>query len=428
MVAPGRGRNYREAPMTQSPDGPRLPLPVVIVAAAVGATLLGDSMLYAVMPSQRETWGLSVAAVGVLLSANRLIRLVSNPLAAAIFNRYGPRTPFAGALILSVLVTATYGWTTAFVTLLVARMLWGVAWSALRLGGYWAVLDAATDERRGLLMGTYTSIVRLGSIGGTVAGALLTDAIGHRWTLSLFSAVIAAAGMAWLLATRRGAAAIAQAANVAVDEPGGFSSVLRDRRLLATSAGGLVAGLVFAGLVTASLGFFLRERYGDEIAFAGLAVGVTSATGLLLGGRFALGLPLGPLSGYLSDRFGRSRVTVAAFLVGSVGLVLLAVAGALWLTFVGLLLSFASAAALVVVLAASAGDLAPPARRAAVMTTYATFLDLGAALGPLLGLSFGSLFALRGMLLGSAVALLVAAAWYRAAFAGERAAASPPRA
>ena len=55
-----------------------IPLPVVAVALAVAATLLGDSMLYAVMPSQPEAWSLSVPAVGVLLSANRLVRLVTN--------------------------------------------------------------------------------------------------------------------------------------------------------------------------------------------------------------------------------------------------------------------------------------------------------------------------------------------------------------
>ena len=80
------------------------PLSVIAAGGAVAATLLGDSMLYAVMPSRPEAWGLSVAAAGVLLSANRLVRLLSNPLAAVIFSRLGTRIPFGAAIAVVVTV------------------------------------------------------------------------------------------------------------------------------------------------------------------------------------------------------------------------------------------------------------------------------------------------------------------------------------
>ena len=121
----------------------QVPLPVIAVALAVAATLLGDSMLYAVMPSQPEAWALSVPAVGILLSANRLVRLLTNSVAAVAFERFGSRAPFTFALALSVVVTLTYGWATAFVVLLIARLAWGTCWSLLRLGGFWAVARAA---------------------------------------------------------------------------------------------------------------------------------------------------------------------------------------------------------------------------------------------------------------------------------------------
>ena len=79
-----------------------IPLPVIAVALAVGATLLGDSMLYAVMPSRPEAWALSVPAVGILLSVNRLVRLVTNSVAAWIIERFGQRVPFVAALLLAV--------------------------------------------------------------------------------------------------------------------------------------------------------------------------------------------------------------------------------------------------------------------------------------------------------------------------------------
>ena len=401
------------------PRLPRIPLPILAAGGAVAASLLGDSMLYAVMPSRPQAWGLSVAAVGVLLSANRLVRLVSNSLAALLFARVGPRAPFAAAMVLAVAVTLVYGVASAFVVLLAARMLWGVSWSILRLGGFWAVLDEATDETRGLMMGTYTAIVRTGSIGGTVAGALLTDAIGHRLTLVIFSALIALGGGAWFFATRTRAGAHSLAAT-RTDGEGGLAAVAHDRRLLIVSAGGMVSGLVFSGLVFASIGFYLRESYGSEVAVAGLAIGVTSLTGLLLGVHGILNLPVGPAAGLLSDRLGRSGVTQSAFALGALGLAVLAATSGVWLTLLGVIIAFTAAAALTVLLAASAGDLAPPERRSAVMSAYVTFLDLGAAIGPLVGLSFGSLDALRLMFGAGALLLLAMGLLHRAAVAVER--------
>ena len=396
-----------------------IPLPVVVVALAVAATLLGDSMLYAVMPSQPEKWALSIPAVGILLSANRLVRLVTNPVAAVAFERFGPRAPFTFALVLSVGVTLVYGWTTAFGVLLVARLLWGTSWSMLRLGGFWTVLDEATDDNRGLLMGAYNAIVRMGSVGGALIGATLTDAMGHRPTLMIFAGAMAVAGVAWFVSTRgqRPVGRVESEGAWGEQTRAGLVAVLADRRLLVTGGGGLITGLVFTGLVTASLGFFLSEHFGDEIAFVGTAVGVTSATGWLLGAQWSLGLPLAPLLGHLSDRFGRVIVTNGGFALGAVGLAILATSSTVPLVLVGALVTFVAATALTVGLSATAGDLAPPERRSVVMSSYATFMDLGSALGPLIGLSFASLATLRGMYGGAALVLLLAAVLFRVAFA-----------
>ena len=394
-----------------------VPLPVLAVAAAIAATLLGDSMLYAVMPSRPEAWSLTVPAVGVLLSANRLVRLLSNSVAAIVFERFGSRAPFTFALALSVVVTLTYGWATAFVVLLVARLAWGLCWSLLRLGGYWAVLDEASESTRGFVMGSYTAIVRMGSVAGALVGGTMTDAFGHRLTLTVFAAVMAVAGATWYLATRGQQQARVVAQSGTAGMVSGLVAVLADRRLLVTGAGGLVTGLVFSGLVTASLGFFLREQFTDGVVIAGVSLGVASATGWLLGAQWSLGLPLAPLVGRLSDRYGRVLVTSAGFAIGGTGLAILSIATTIPLLLLGLLFAFIAATALAVGLAATAGDLAPRDRRSAVMSSYATFLDLGSALGPLIGLSFASLTTLRGLYGGAAVILFLAAVLFLTAFA-----------
>ncbi|MDE2744687.1 MAG: MFS transporter [Chloroflexota bacterium] len=381
-----------------------LPLPVIAVALAVASTLLGDSMLYAVMPSQPESWMLSLPAVGILLSANRLIRLVTNSVAAVIFQWFGRRGPFIAALLLSVVVTLCYGWSTAFGLLLAARMGWGFCWSILRLGGFWTVLTEAGDHNRGLLMGAYSAIVRMGSVGGVLLGAALADLFGHKLTLTLFAAVMAGTAVAWTLTSRR--PALAGQSTPQKSERADLRAVLADRRLLVTCGAILVTGLVFSGLVTASLGFYLSAHFGQQIAVLGVALGVTTATGILLGSQW---LPLSPLFGYLSDRFGRVTVISGGFATGAAGLIVLAASNSIWLILAAVLFAFVASTALTVTLHATAGDLAPPDRRNAVLSAYATFLDLGSALGPLIGLSFASLAALQGLYSGAAVLLLVAA-------------------
>lgn len=388
------------------------PLPVAAAAGAVAASLLGDQMLYVVMSARPDAWGLSAAAVGVLLSVNRFVRLASNPLAAVAVNRWGWRGPFAAAMALAVAVTLVYGWATAFWVLLLARLGWGIAWSALRLGGQWTVLDAATDDNRGLLMGSYSAITRLGGLGGAVLGGVLSDAIGHEWTLTIFAIVIGLAGVSWYRATREVAATdpIPVSANAA---RGGFGEVLRDVRLLAVSVSGLLVGLVFAGVIGASLGFLLREQYGEEISLGSAIIGVASFTGLLIGLRGLLNIVTAPLAGALSDRFGRIRGTTVALLVAGLGTAALALTSSIWLLVIVIIVTFAASTAALVQLQTAAGDLARPDRRAAVLSTYATFQDLGAAIGPLVGLSWGSLGALQAILLVCAALLIATAIAFR---------------
>src|SRR3546814_8073968 len=64
---------------------------VVVSAAVMALALLGDSLLYVVLPLYAADFGVGLAWVGVLLSANRLIRVVAYGGVAAFGERIGPR-------------------------------------------------------------------------------------------------------------------------------------------------------------------------------------------------------------------------------------------------------------------------------------------------------------------------------------------------
>ncbi|SVA90232.1 uncharacterized protein METZ01_LOCUS143086, partial [marine metagenome] len=162
------------------------PLPILVTSLSVSAALLGDAMLYVVMPSRPELWHLTIVQVGILLSINRLVRLVTNPLSSVFVERYGVYTPFRISLLSSLGVLAAYAFSKNFIVLVFARLLWGTCWSVLRLVSQWVASDQSTKENIGLNLSSNASIIRIGSVGGAVFGGLLSDYLGYEVAFMLF--------------------------------------------------------------------------------------------------------------------------------------------------------------------------------------------------------------------------------------------------
>ncbi len=99
---------------------------VILVSLAVAFSLLGDQALYAILPGNFESLGLSEVHVGLLLSANRWIRLLTNHVPERLIPRFGGTPLLVTALILGAVATAVYGLVPGFLALLAARSLWGL--------------------------------------------------------------------------------------------------------------------------------------------------------------------------------------------------------------------------------------------------------------------------------------------------------------
>lgn len=396
---------------------------VVAVSLAVAASILGDSLLYAVLPIVWGDLGLAVGMVGVLLSANRIVRLVSNPIAGWVVTRLGVRGPFVTALFVAALTTAAYASGLGFVVLLLARAVWGICWSFLRLGGYLAALEAAHEGNRGYYLGFFNGVVRMGSFVAVLTGGFLTDLLGFETTVFLFTAVSLVGAVA-VLRERPPAAPPGQApvlharrAPAPSDDPVTRTERVRFRVL---SVAVFLHGVAISGLVTATLGLWLLRSYGETTPVLGIALGVASVTGVLLSARFLGDFLWGPIVGHLADRWGPVRVTLTAGAVEVGALVLLAVPLSLaWTSAVAVTLFLASTA-LQVSLDATVGGLGPKGRRARSLGWYTTWHDLGAAAGPLLGYAVAGGAHLGWMYLAAATALALVGVVYVAVFTRPR--------
>ena len=382
---------------------------VVAVSCAVAASILGDSLLYAVLPTIHDDLGLQAYMVGILLSANRFVRLFTNTLAGWTMARAGVRGPFVVAVFTAALTTALYVSGLGFAVFLVARIGWGLCWSFLRLGGYLAALDASDGRNRGYYLGFFAGVTRFGSFIAALIGGFMTDLIGFEETVLAFTALTVIGGLAVLrerpprpVTTPTPTATPAAARLPEIDD------FPQRQRLWIVYVTVLLQAMAIQGLVTATLGAWLQDSFGDDISLTFVTIGVASLTGLLLSIHFLGDFAWGPVAGHLSDKHGRLHFLLAAGVIEVAGLIGLAFAPGVWGVILSALVLFLAATAVKVSLDALAGDLAPVERRSQTMSTYATWSDLGSAAGPLVGWIIGIGLGLNWMYLGSASTLIVA--------------------
>lgn len=373
-----------------------------MTSLTVAAALLGDAMLYVVMPSRPELWHLTIIQVGVLLSANRLVRLFTNPLSSVLIEKFGVYTPFRVSLLASLGVLVAYAFSKNFIVLLFARLLWGTCWSVLRLVSQWVASEQSTSENLGFNLSSNVSVIRIGSIGGAVFGGILSDYLGYEVAFTIFGVFTLIGFAAWI---RKSTYMDKEKTITSGRDLSGFTHVLRDSRVLVLSVASMFGGLVFSGLIGATLGHFLRHRYGLEFDIVSITFGVATITGFALGLKSFAEVLVGPFGGYFSDRYGRYKSLVISAALTSIGLFILGFSSTLLITITVLLLVFITGVMMMMQLLSLVGMAVNEESRSQVFSVFNTFQDFGSALGPLIGLSLISanllpaLYSISGILL-----------------------------
>ncbi|TVQ22445.1 MAG: MFS transporter [Spirochaetaceae bacterium] len=347
---------------------------VISVGAAVALSLFGDMAMYVILPAQHTELGLSALQVGILLSANRWVRLLTNRLAEVVVGRYGSSLPFALTLLVGSLIAVGYAFTTAFIGLLALRMVWGLCWSFIRHTGVMTTVRASGPRRVGRLMGIYTSFVQAGFVAGTFAAGLFYDRGGISMAFLMAAAMSLAALPAAAIRPSRAGGSVARLPATQRTPP------LPTRADIVLTIRGFVVAFVGTGLVVSTLGYLLRVTFGTEVSIGTLTIGVTTLNGTLLAAQYLINGIGSPFLGAAIDRHG-TKVAQSAGLIAS-GATLLAI---------GLLANTAIVIPLIVVFFASSviSRISIEAQAASAgpraYSDLATAMDFGAAAGPLLG-------------------------------------------
>jgi len=352
-------------------------LPALVLAIA----LIGDALIYVVLPLYHAEFGVSLAMVGVLLSLNRWIRLLANSAIAHLGDRIGPHALMIAAAAGSIVSTALYGLGEGAAPQVFARCLWGVSFAALNLATIaYAVSDRPNAGKR---MGTSRALMGTVQILSLIGGAWLCLNVGPRQVFVIFGAVTSLSLLAALAVPRLPREPTAA-------QP--FRLPIPHRLEL----WGFAMGFAGDGVFLLTLAFLMK----DSIT----GVAPVMATAMLVALRWVVEITTGPLAGWIGDRFGAHKISI----VNGVGLVLGFAAIAAGHEVMGALLVVTTRGmfnTLVPVLVIARG-------KASVMSSqasYSTWRDFGAAVGPLsapwlfLNVPQGPLYA------AMAVALAVAA-------------------
>ncbi len=378
----------------------------VLLPVGIGTclSLIGDAALYAVLPTHTVDAGVSVASVGILLSANRFVRLILNGPAGVAYDRWRRRRLFVLALFIGACSTAIYGLTQGLWPLLVGRLLWGLAWAGIWVGGNTIILDVARDDNRGRWVGIYQVSFFLGSASGSLLGGFLTDRLGYHSAMSIGAGLTLIGALVALIFLPETRGLRQEAAEITASPRHSPHTSNPDGRAEFTSATALYSAnrLVLAGIFSSTFGLFLLEQIGDQIHIAGRSLGVATLTGLGLGLSKFVSMVSAPVVGGLSDRVGnRWRIAAGGLAPGVAGFSLLAIGSPLT-TLVGLPLTAVTGGSNQGLSTALIGDLDGVGQRSRRLGLLFTVGDLASAVGPPLAYALIPLLGIRGVYLLSA--------------------------
>jgi len=375
------------------------------VGLVTAAALLGDTLLYSALPVSAARLGLDALAVGLALSLNRWVRLLTNPFAARLYERFPAGALILVALALGVASTALYALPTALAVFLAARLVWGMSWSLLRLGTLLSAIEGAAG-RAGRALGEMRAVYGLGYVGGAIYAPFAVESFG--WG----GAALGAAALTLLLGIGPALTVADWRREVDVDEreEEAVRRSLVDPRFLGLFAVAAIQYGIYAGIIAVGGGLRIAEIFPDGAAVLAVPTAATVIAGLFVLTQRISQVAWTPFAGRFAD-----RSLTATFLASTV----LAVASMLALVitrdataFIALgAVAFFGGITSVVALELAIAHRTTAADRPRILGAYNTWADAGAAAGAL-GAGF---LALAGTQVPFASAALLAGATLAAA-------------
>ena len=325
-------------------------------AIVLALCLPSDVLLYLLLPMHVQAFGISLAQAGVLLAANRLVRIFGYSYVVRYYARHGDRPTVMLAAATATVCALGNAVLSGFWLLLVLRLGWGLAYAALNL----STQVLATSEPAGAAhrSGRSRAYIAIGPMLALPLGALLSIQFGPRPVFIVLA--LAALLGCWVARGLPGLAHVMPTAS--------------GRRFKAPDSVAIwsfVEGVALDGLFIFGLSLQAQAVMGTNAVLV---------AGVLLALRYVSEMLLSPLGGRLADHVGAVNMLVVCSVLTCIALTAF---GSHWLILgaASVLILRAVQLPLVTTLVAQRN---PGPGRVQALAANAVWRDIGAGLGPLL--------------------------------------------
>ncbi len=364
-----------EAPRT----GPRTSLAWDVAPGTLLAGMAGG-LVFPILPIVAMEHGLSLPFIGVILAANRAVRVVSSPFVGSFADRFGARRMLLFGLAVQTVVLALFGLgdVTGIVGpfFLAGRLLHGLSSASVFIAAQALALHAGGAAQGGRAAGTVRASIVLGVPIGLAAGGLLSEAIGDAMTFAV-------AGCAVLVALVVASVRVPDLRSP-FERDTSFRETLRamrDRRLVAIGVLNMILNFAFGGMILATIALLVHAR---DLSVLGRNEQGTA--GLLMALAITVDAATTPLAGRIGDRWrAHARVATVAMLLVVAGLAVVGSSAHVGGVAAGLVLIGLGAAGLGPSLLVLMGALVPRERRGTAVGLLQLCGDAGGVLGPIVG-------------------------------------------
>lgn len=358
----------------------------ILVPLGIGLalSLLGDATLYAVLPLPKFSAqaGITLAAVGLILGMNRLVRIVFNGPAGYLYDRFPRRPIMLASLLIGSIATAFYALGSGLAVMIVGRVLWGLAWSGLWIGANTIALDISKANNRGKINGRLQMWFYIGVASSSLLGGLFTDLFSYRGGLGLSSILSFLGFLLWLRFLPETRPAQTQEKETAQQKSG--SNHFPWKLTIACGIPYFMMRFIFAGVLAATTILWLSQFISEDgFQLNGFVIPLATLSGIFIALRVLVSVLSAPQIGHFSDKLGRRWTVLAVILLlfGGGGLWLLSLP-IFWLSFIGALLAAVSGGSIPALIPAIVGDQVKQQQRSRTLGFIFTAGDLGSALGP----------------------------------------------
>jgi len=288
-----------------------LPREVSVLVVASFFVAVGFGIIVPAIPLFARSFGVSNAAVGLIISLFAFSRFASGLFSGKLVDKFGERTVFAVGVAFVALSVGACGIAQSYNQLLFFRAAGGLGSSMFSVAASSVILRSVTDAQRGHAQSVYNGSFLLGAIAGPAIGGGLA-AISLRAPFFVYATALSISGtVAFIFFTSEHLQAPkkSEGKKVAMSLKDAFALKGYRYALIIT----FVASWVIFGVRTSILPLFITEELKSTAAVVGWGFTISA----VIQGSLIL------RAGRLSDKRGRRFVLVVGTTIALTGVVIL---------------------------------------------------------------------------------------------------------